>query len=127
MDDQRKIVWLASYPKSGNTWLRGFITALLHPGNAGIDINNLYTTTIASSRQLFDELTGVSSADLAPEEIEKLRPMVSGNMRESEEIFTRRCMMPDRHPPELLFPSTKRLSFISSVIPWMWRYLSPII
>lgn len=28
-EDQPNIVWLASYPKSGNTWLRFFLTALL--------------------------------------------------------------------------------------------------
>jgi len=24
------IVWLASYPKSGNTWVRGFIASLIY-------------------------------------------------------------------------------------------------
>ena len=24
------IIWLASYPKSGNTWIRSFISALLY-------------------------------------------------------------------------------------------------
>ena len=60
MDDLKKIVWLASYPKSGNTWFRAFLTALFNPGNPEVDINNLYQSTIASSRQLFDEMTGVS-------------------------------------------------------------------
>ena len=36
-----KIVWLASYPKSGNTWMRAFLTALLNPEKAGLDINNM--------------------------------------------------------------------------------------
>ena len=30
-----KIVWLASYPKSGNTWMRAFLTALLNPEKYG--------------------------------------------------------------------------------------------
>lgn len=76
MANQNKIVWLASYPKSGNTWFRAFLSALLSPEVADIDINNLYPTTIASSRQLFDEITGVSSADLTFDEIEHLRPFV---------------------------------------------------
>jgi hypothetical protein len=76
MDDSRKIVWLASYPKSGNTWFRGFLTALFHPEQTQIDINNMHPTTIASSRQLFDEFAGISSADLSLEEIERLRPSV---------------------------------------------------
>ncbi len=88
MEDLHKIVWLASYPKSGNTWFRAFLTALLNPGSSDIDINNLHQTTIASSRQLFDEMTGVSSADLSPEEIDRLRPLVyRQNALESEEIL----------------------------------------
>jgi hypothetical protein len=88
MDDLRKIVWLASYPKSGNTWFRAFLTALLNPGISDIDINNLYQTTIASSRQLFDEMTGVFSADLSPGEIERLRPGVyRQNALESDEVL----------------------------------------
>jgi aryl sulfotransferase len=76
MEDLKKIVWLASYPKSGNTWFRAFLSALLNPENSEVDINNMHLTTIASSRQLFDELVGVPSADLTPEEINRLRPFV---------------------------------------------------
>jgi hypothetical protein len=88
MDDPKKIVWLASYPKSGNTWFRAFLTALLNPDNPGVDINDMHPTTIASSRQLFDEMAGVSSADLTPEEIDLLRPLVyRQNAIESEETI----------------------------------------
>jgi aryl sulfotransferase len=85
---QDKIVWLASYPKSGNTWMRAFLTALLNPGKEGLDINNMVPSTIASSRQLFDELTGVSASDLLPEEIDRLRPAIyRQNAMESEELI----------------------------------------
>jgi hypothetical protein len=88
MDDQKKIVWLASYPKSGNTWFRAFLTALLNPGSTDIDINNLYQTTIASSRQLFDEMTGIASADLNLQEVDRLRPAVyRQNALESNEVL----------------------------------------
>jgi|WetSurSiteA1Bulk_404760.scaffolds.fasta_scaffold00357_5 hypothetical protein len=88
MDDPKKIVWLASYPKSGNTWFRAFLTALLNPNITEIDINDLYQTTIASNRQLFDDVTGVSSSDLKQEEIERLRPLVYRmNAQESGEIL----------------------------------------
>lgn len=108
MDDPRKIVWLASYPKSGNTWFRAFLTALFNPDNPEIDINNLYQSTIASSRQLFDEMTGVSSADLRQEEIDRLRPAVyRQNAMESEEIQYHKVhdawtLLPNGEP---LFPS----------------------
>jgi hypothetical protein len=83
-----KIVWLASYPKSGNTWMRAFLTALLNPGKDAVDINNMVPSTIASSRQLFDELTGVSASDLLPDEIERLRPAIyRQNAMESNELI----------------------------------------
>jgi hypothetical protein len=41
MDNQpahtpKKIIWLASYPKSGNTWFRAFLTALLNDGDVDL-------------------------------------------------------------------------------------------
>lgn len=76
MTDLKKIVWLASYPKSGNTWFRAFLTALLDTDHKGIDINQLHRTTIASSRLLFDDTTGIASSDLSFDEIDRLRPSV---------------------------------------------------
>jgi hypothetical protein len=76
MDKPGKIVWLASYPKSGNTWFRIFLANLLRKSDIPVNINELEGDPIASSRQLFDEATGLSSADLTPEEIESLRPEV---------------------------------------------------
>lgn len=108
MDKLKKIVWLASYPKSGNTWFRAFLSALLHPGQPGIDINNLNDTTMASSRQLFDEMAGVPSADLTPAEIDRLRPLVyRRNALESDEIVYHKVhdcwkTLPDGTP---LFPA----------------------
>jgi hypothetical protein len=108
MDDRKKIVWLASYPKSGNTWFRAFLNALLYPAVSEVDINKLYLAPIASSRQLFDELTGVSSADLLPEEIDLLRPLVyRKNAVESDEILYQKVhdafvLLPNGDP---LFPA----------------------
>lgn len=39
------IVWLASYPKSGNTWLRHFLHNLLRPAEAPHDINDMHDLT----------------------------------------------------------------------------------
>ena len=35
------IIWLASYPKSGNTWIRSFISALLYTDDGQNDFSNL--------------------------------------------------------------------------------------
>ena len=73
--EKRKFVWLASYPKSGNTWLRVFLANLIRGGNEPVDINQL-DVLAASDRSLFDASTGLASSDLTPAEIARLRPGV---------------------------------------------------
>jgi hypothetical protein len=43
------IIWLASYPKSGNTWLRAFLHNLLRNPAEGYDINQLDDFTLGES------------------------------------------------------------------------------
>ncbi|NJM14882.1 MAG: hypothetical protein HC896_05435 [Bacteroidales bacterium] len=78
MTDQpaKTLVWLASYPKSGNTWYRIFLSNLLSGKEMPQSINNMYYTAIASSREIFEQATGISSTDLTFDEIDALRPQV---------------------------------------------------
>src|SRR4051794_7170262 len=69
-----QIVWLASYPRSGNTWLRVFLSNLAAPDDTVADINNLAVSGSASDRAPVDDALGVESSDLAAEEIDCLRP-----------------------------------------------------
>jgi hypothetical protein len=75
------IVWLASYPKSGNTWMRVFLAHLVADGDVDLGINNLARRLndglgIASERFAFDELSGLDASELLPDEIDILRPRV---------------------------------------------------
>lgn len=70
------IYWLASYPKSGNTWFRTFLRNLVEDGDAPVDINELETGAIASGRGWLDEVLGFDTAELGPDEVERLRPEV---------------------------------------------------
>lgn len=70
------IYWLASYPKSGNTWLRSFLFNLQQNGAAPADINDLSTGHIASARNWLDEVLGFDTAELDSGEVERLRPAV---------------------------------------------------
>jgi sulfotransferase family protein len=72
----RGIVWLASYPKSGNTWFRVFYSNLINEGDGPADINALEKTPIASSTDLFEDVTGLEASELRPAEVERLRPDV---------------------------------------------------
>jgi hypothetical protein len=62
LNTNAKFIWLASYPKSGNTWVRIFLSALLTGKEP--DINNLATNLIISDRQLIDSTLGFSSSDI---------------------------------------------------------------
>jgi len=67
------IFWLASYPKSGNTWLRAFVATLV--SGAPADINKLgFLGGISSDRSAFDEALGIAAADLSVEQQTNLRP-----------------------------------------------------
>jgi len=68
------ITWLASYPKSGNTWFRIFLTNLLCDADAPASINELGNMPIASARGLFDDNMGFEASDLTADEIDRLRP-----------------------------------------------------
>ena len=69
------IYWLASYPKSGNTWLRTFISNLLSDADKPVEINHLIGDH-AADRHWLDDVLGLSSADLSEDELQQLRPAV---------------------------------------------------
>ena len=72
-----RTVWLASYPKSGNTWVRALLAAL---GDGAVDINRTMSATIASARTPLERLTGLVSSELLPEEVMRLRPLVDADL-----------------------------------------------
>jgi aryl sulfotransferase len=80
------IVWLASYPKSGNTWLRAFFANYQQTDGRPVDINDL--DAIASDRRIFDEVAGVEASDLTLQETDCLRPAVYRQLaQESQETL----------------------------------------
>lgn len=79
------IVWLASYPKSGNTWFRCFLTNLLRDSDEPASINELESTPIASARGIFDENVGFEASELTADEIDRLRPELYCHLAETAE------------------------------------------
>jgi aryl sulfotransferase len=72
-----RTLWLASYPKSGNTWMRMMIGALAAPESGNVSINDLPEQGgMASSRLAFDFHTLIDSSLLTYDEIDCLRPAV---------------------------------------------------
>lgn len=86
--DMSRIFWLASYPKSGNTWFRLMIASFRREG--AIDINDLAQPRgMASARGWFDHVMLFPSGLLTHEECERARPLVyaaGGAVSEDREL-----------------------------------------
>jgi hypothetical protein len=72
-----KIVWLASFPKSGNTWVRAFLHNLLSNAERPYDINELDTFAVSDSQaQWYQRFDPRPPTELSFEELAALRPRV---------------------------------------------------
>lgn len=134
-----EIVWIASYPKSGNTWLRAFLGSLLDGGSLGLDD---LATTVASQRDLFDEFAGFSSSYLTSDEADRVRPDIyrAWCMSSHERVFCKvhdaccdaggRSVLPEQCPQRAVYvlrnPLDVAISFahhagvsLDTAIDWM--------
>jgi hypothetical protein len=68
----KKVIWLTSYPKSGNTWMRAFLTSLLKEENDNT-INNLLAP-IVSQRSIIEDFLMLETSELTNDEVEKYLP-----------------------------------------------------
>lgn len=70
-----RLVWLASYPKSGNTWLRCFLRAYQYDAFETVDINSIGRISKSACRlNYFRKVSGKS--ELTDREIDSLRGTV---------------------------------------------------
>lgn len=71
------LIWLASYPKSGNTWMRGFLHNLFRNEPEPVDINKLSDFCLGeSAAQWYARHADRPLAELSDEEIARMRPIV---------------------------------------------------
>jgi hypothetical protein len=55
----RRIIWVASFHKSGNTWVRAFLANYFAPKGAEVGINQLFDEVVSDVRQdFFDKAAG---------------------------------------------------------------------
>ena len=75
------IIWLASYPKSGNTWMRAFLHNLLLNPRQAADINSLDQFALGDGRKdWYETVAGRAVDGLASDELAALRPEVHQRM-----------------------------------------------
>ena len=71
------ILWLASYPKSGNTWLRAFLHNLFRNTQTPFDINQMAELTAGDSQaQWYKHLDPRPPEALSQDDFARLRPKV---------------------------------------------------
>ncbi len=71
------IIWVASYPKSGNTWLRAFLANYLRNPEKPIPINELPDHMLGDNFIIhYEQFSGRKVAELSEEEIGGLRPKI---------------------------------------------------
>ena len=73
---RHRIVWLASYPRSGNTWTRALLANLLSAADEPVSVNRIAAGADLDSydREEFEEWTGASSGSCTDDEADLLRP-----------------------------------------------------
>jgi hypothetical protein len=106
-----KIVWLASYPKSGNTWLRAFLHNLFRRPDAAYDINRLIDFCTADSAiGWYEKAANRRVAGLSRAEIAQFRPKVHALMTEvfPDNVFvkTHNALIEDNGVPTITMAQT---------------------
>jgi hypothetical protein len=72
-----KIVWLASYPKSGNTWARIFLHNYIFEPAAPYDINALTDLSVSeSAAPFYQKYNPAPASTYTTQQVQKLRPKV---------------------------------------------------
>ncbi|ABS62903.1 sulfotransferase [Parvibaculum lavamentivorans DS-1] len=71
------LIWLASYPKSGNTWMRSFLHNLFRNGQQPVSLNEIDDFCLgASASKWYQRYTSTPSVELSSEEIARYRMAV---------------------------------------------------
>lgn len=67
-----EVIWLASYPKSGNTWTRALLAGYF--GEGAFDLNRLGAGVSLGDLRSLGDLLGLDPHALRPDELLELRP-----------------------------------------------------
>lgn len=77
------LVWLASYPLSGNRWVRGFLYCILRKPETSPSLQELRKLSLSDTDPTpYEQLSGRRFQQLQPQEVHNLRPQVQRKMTE---------------------------------------------
>jgi sulfotransferase family protein len=102
-----KIIWLASYPKSGNTWLRAFLHNLLRDPPESYDINRITAFSMGDSQvSWFRPYIGREPGDWTFEEVGSVRRKAQESMTQAypDSVFvkTHNALVADHYSGPLI-------------------------
>ena len=133
MQDLRRIVWLASFPKSGNTWMRALLGNYLVAGAEPLDINSLNRFALGDTQQkVYDHVAGRSFKARDFNDWLQLRGPVLRSIAASQpahQFMKTHCRIDrvgqyDLIPPELTAAAVYILRNPFDVVPSYARHLS---
>jgi Sulfotransferase domain len=106
-----KLLWLASYPRSGNTWLRAFLHNLLRNSDKPYDINRLKDyTLIDSEARWYRAFDPRPATEWTKEQVASWRPQAHAAMTAafSDTVFvkTHNALVEDRGTPMITLEHT---------------------
>ena len=82
------LIWLASYPKSGNTWTRALLHNLIRQGGDTHSINEMTGLTSTDNAPVwYEEVLGKKITEASPAEIDSARPKVHKLIHDSSDGF----------------------------------------
>ncbi len=82
------LIWLASYPKSGNTWTRAFLHNFIRQGDATHDINDMTSLTSTDNVPAwYTDFIAKPREQWTPEDIAQARPKAHQLIHDSSEGY----------------------------------------
>ncbi|MEM7119946.1 MAG: sulfotransferase domain-containing protein [Pseudomonadota bacterium] len=83
------IIWLASYPKSGNTWVRAFLHNLFRDPKSPFDINKMDALTgNEAALPNFTAADGRPWQEWTPDDVAAMRPAVQKRLSDRQQHMT---------------------------------------
>jgi len=70
----KNIVWLVSYPKSGNTWFRVFLANYQKKAQDSASLDEIQSAPVAGNAIDFEEIIGLDPFELTADEVDLYRP-----------------------------------------------------
>ena len=76
------LIWIASYPKSGNTWMRAFLSNLIAGGEEALNLEEIgeFCPSEANAYWYRPYLNGRDITEISSSELVKMRPFIQRSM-----------------------------------------------